>query len=83
MKKRRSREAFLNLDKVVHYPRYYKYDFKEKYKNIEKICFIGFNNKLPIDINKRSNYSKDVELITFDELGQRIVSFQTILRQKG
>lgn len=52
--KQLSSEFFKKSDKIIHYPR--GYEGGSKYKTIKRFIYIGFKGKLPVGVNKSTNF---------------------------
>jgi hypothetical protein len=76
-----SKEVFIKHDKIIHYPRYFKYDLKDKYINIEKIIIIGFKGNPPVGINKVANRGYGFTRITsqFGEYLDKTLNIKTVV----
>jgi hypothetical protein len=79
-----SKEVYIKQDKIIHYPRYFKFDFKDRYKNIEKFIIIGFKGNPPVGINKVANKGYGFTRITsqFGEYLDKILNIKTVVIEK-
>jgi len=80
-----SKEIFIKQDKIVHYPRYFKYDFKDKYKNIEQFVIIGFKGNPPVGINKVASKGYGFTRLTY-QLGEYLdksLNIKTVVIEKN